>query len=138
MEYETLKLLHQIAVSLFVLSMAISFIALIRIAISPGETSAALAALVRRWVTVPGGLVLTIAWILGIWMLIVSGLWQAPWMWAKVLVAFMVSGLHGAASKHTRLAAGGTPLAIKRPVVALIGLLVGAAIVGWLAMSKPF
>lgn len=137
MEYETLKLLHQIAVTLFVVTMAISFIVLMRLPSRP-ERAPAIARKTRRFVTVPGGIALLVVWGLGIWMLIESGWWQAPWMWAKLVVAFIVSGLHGAASKQMRLAANGTPLHARRPGSALVGLLIGTAIVVGLVIAKPF
>ena len=60
-----------------------------------------LAAIYRwdRWVTTPA---LGLVWLLGITLVVLSGWYNAPWLWAKVVLVSLLSGLHGNQSATLR------------------------------------
>lgn len=57
---------------------------------------------IYRWdrrVTTPA---LALVWLLGITLAVMSGGYTAPWLWAKLAIVFVLSGLHGHQSATLR------------------------------------
>jgi len=92
----------------------------------------------HRWdrrVTTPA---LGLVWLLGITLAVMSGWYHAPWLWLKVAIVFVLSGLHGNQSATLRRLVSGQapPLARVRSTAAAV--LVAITAIALLVILKPW
>ena len=89
-----------------------------------------------RRVTSPA---MILTWVFGILLALQAGWFGAPWLWAKLVFVFILSGLHGAISgrlKRLTWDAGSTPDPVAAPFLPVgITLLV---LIVLLVVLKPF
>lgn len=103
MLYLFLKAFHLAAVLIWVGGMLALSVALAAQRAHGGQASGQpLLAAIYRWdrrVTTPA---LGAVWLLGIALVVMGGWYNAPWLWAKFVIVFMLSGLHGNQSATLR------------------------------------
>jgi len=92
-----------------------------------------------RWdrrVTTPA---LGLVWVLGIALALMSGWYNAPWLWLKVAIVFVLSGLHGTQSATLRRLVSGAapqqPARVRRTAGAVIVAITAIAL---LVIFKPW
>ena len=131
-DYSVLKLLHMIAAALVVIGLMVSATAVANP--PPAQRLAAL----RRWDRFVTGPALGLLWILGI-TLALEGHWFASgaWLPAKMVLALVLSGLHGMqAGGMKRLARGESAPSFLRFSPYLVAVLVIGVVA--LVETKPF
>ncbi len=140
MEYLWLKALHIAAVMTWIGGMLINSLAARALPAAAPRNAAEqrLVATARHWdrrVTSPA---LLLTWVLGITMAILAGWYASPWFMAKFLIAFFLSGLHGAQSSALRRMAANTNLA-PPPFLRVSGVITLAAMLAVVALviTKP-
>ena len=82
------------------LALSVALAALHQRAAFSGEQP--LLAAIHRWdrrITTPA---LGLVWLLGITLVLMGGWYNAPWLWAKFLIVFVLSGIHGNQSASLR------------------------------------
>lgn len=139
MLYLWLKALHLAAVVTWIGGMIMLGLTLRHVVAGrPPEFQRLLAAL-HGWDRRVTGPAMGLAWILGIWMVVDAGWLGANWLWVKLVVVALLSGLHGfLAGNLRRLAgdAGWTPPPSLR--LALPVTLAGLAVIAAMVVVKPF
>lgn len=139
MLYLWLKALHLAAVVTWIGGMIMLGLTLRHaVAGRPPEFQRLLAAL-HGWDRRVTGPAMGLAWILGIWMVVDAGWLGANWLWVKLVLVALLSGLHGfLAGNLRRLAgdAGWTPPPSLR--LALPVTLAGLAVIAAMVVVKPF
>ncbi len=104
-----------------------------------GAGDQALFAALHRWdrhVTTPA---LAVVWLLGIALVVMGGWYTAPWLWAKFVIVFVLSGLHGNLSAGLRRLLAGQVAQLPAAVRWAPGLTVGAiTAVALLVILKPW
>lgn len=140
MFYLVLKAFHLAAVLAWVGGMLALSVALAaqRAHGAPASGQPLLAAL-HRWdrrVTTPA---LGLVWLLGITLALMSGWYSAPWLWAKFVIVFVLSGLHGKLSASLRRLVAGQDMPLPASARWVPGLTL-AAITGiaLLVILKPW
>lgn len=105
MLYLFIKSFHLVAVLAWIggmLALSVALAALLRQAPGALALEQPLLAAIHRWdrrVTTPA---LGLVWLLGITLVVMGGWYNAPWLWAKFVIVFVLSGLHGNQSATLR------------------------------------
>ena len=135
--YELAKLLHLGAVLVWTGAMLMGCVLLIA-ARADGRVRAALPEL-RPYYLRLGGVGLVAVWALGLLVAGVGGWLDAPWLWAKMGVVFVLSGVHGALSARLRrMAEDPAHRGSRREGLLAAFLALGLFIVLVLVVVKPF
>jgi putative membrane protein len=104
-----------------------------------GSGDQTLFAALHRWdrrVTTPA---LGAVWLLGIALVVMGGWYSAPWLWAKFVIVFVLSGVHGNLSASLRRLLAGQVAQLPAAVRWAPGLTVGAiTAVALLVILKPW
>jgi putative membrane protein len=94
---------------------------------------------IYRWdrrVTTPA---LAVVWLLGITLLVMGGWYSAPWLWAKFVIVFVLSGMHGNLSASLRRLLAGQAVQLPASVRWVPGLTLAAiTAVALLVILKPW
>lgn len=132
--YSWILVVHIAAISVWVGGMLANDLALLAV---PSGGPPPANRLMRRWnraVTVPA---MVVTWIAGAAMVVLGGWYVMGWIWAKIAVVLLLSGLEGAQTANLRRLAEG-----RRPPAYLqfSSLIIVAAIpvIATLAVAKPF
>lgn len=85
------------------------------------------------------GPALALAWVLGIWMVVDAGWLGAGWLWVKLTVVVILSGLHGMQAGMLRRLAGDADW-VPAPWLrlSLPATLSGLAVIAVMVIVKPF
>jgi putative membrane protein len=105
---------------------------------APASGQPLLAAIYRwdRRVTTPA---LAVVWLLGITLLVMGGWYSAPWLWAKFVIVFVLSGMHGNLSASLRRLLTGQAAQLPTAVRWVPGLTLAAiTAVALLVILKPW
>lgn len=98
-----------------------------------------LLAAIYRWdrrVTTPA---LGVVWLLGITLVVLGSWYSAPWLWAKFVIVFVLSGLHGNQSASLRRLLTGQVAQVPASVRWVPALTLGAiTAVALLVILKPW
>ena len=97
MLYEWLKALHIIAVIAWMAGMLyLPRLFVYHADVPPAsERSAMLKVMERRLLKAIINPAMMVAWLLGLTLAWMSGFWASPWLWAKVALVLVLSGVHG-------------------------------------------
>lgn len=139
MWYLLIKSFHLTAVLAWVggmLALSVTLAAQRAQAAPPGGQT--LLAAIHRWdrrITTPA---LAVVWLLGITLIVMGGWYSAPWLWAKFVIVFVLSGIHGKLSAGLRRLLAGElrelPASVHwMPVLTLAAI----AVVALLVILKP-
>lgn len=132
--YSWILVVHIVAISVWVGGMLANDLALLAV---PSGGPPPANRLMRRWnraVTIPA---MVVTWIAGVTMVVLGGWYVMGWIWAKIAVVLLLSGLEGAQTANLRrLAEGRRP----PPYLQFSSLVIVAAIpvIATLAVAKPF
>lgn len=133
--YPWLKALHVASALIFVGGVFAAAVFL-RAAAHEALISPSLVQAVRRWDRVVTTPAMLLVWIFGLTLASAGGWLAEGWLWAKLVLVIMLSGVHGVQSGWLRRLAGKPALAPPPFLTGLIfGCIVGIAI---LAVAKPF
>lgn len=140
MFYLFLKAFHVAAVLTWVGGMLALSVALAaqRTHAVPASGQPLLAAIYRwdRRVTTPA---LGVVWLLGITLVVLGSWYSAPWLWAKFVIVFVLSGLHGNQSASLRRLLTGQVAQVPASVRWVPALTLGAiTAVALLVILKPW
>jgi putative membrane protein len=135
MLYLWIKSFHLAAVLAWVGGMLALSVALTAQRVQPAPAGGqALLSAIHRWdrrITTPA---LAVVWLLGITLLVMGGWYSAPWLWAKFVIVFVLSGIHGKLSASLRRLLAGElrelPASVRwMPVLTLAAITVVALLV---------
>lgn len=142
MFYLFLKAFHLAAVLTWVggmLALSVALAALLKRTPGTLASEQPLLAAMHRWdrrATTPA---LGAVWLLGITLLVMGGWYSAPWLWAKFVIVFVLSGLHGNQSATLRRLLAGQLAQPPNSARWVPGLtLVALAAVALLVILKPW
>lgn len=138
MDYEIIKSLHMLAVTVFVIGMIASILTLMRIANSPIAERVAAAKKAHLFILRPTSIAITIVWLLGGWMIWTAGFIGEHWLWAKLVLVMVVSGIHGVAAKQLRYAKREEHVIAGKLPISLLVFLLSICLILYLVFAKPF
>ena len=133
--YDLVKAVHVVAVIIFSAGVLIAAIVIRAIGqISDGRS--ALLVAVQKWdaqVTTPA---MVVVWGLGIVLMTMGNWFPSPWLIAKLVLVFVLSGIHGVNSGRLRRFTGNAgPASRGSPPIVVLGI---AASIVLLVILKPF
>lgn len=139
MLYLWLKALHLAAVVTWIGGMIMLGLVLTHAAAGRSAELQRLLAALHGWDRRVTGPAMGLAWILGIWMVVDAAWLGAGWLWVKLVIVALLSGLHGLLAGNLRRLAGDadwTPSPALR--LALPVTLAGLAGIAAMVIVKPF
>lgn len=101
MPYEILKAAHLLCLFVWISGMAAAALFLLR----PDRGDTGFAVRLDRLVTAPA---MGLAWIFGFWLAFEGGWFGDAWLWLKLALVTLLSGVHGALAGRLRRRAGQT------------------------------
>ena len=132
--YSWILVVHIAAISVWIGGMLANDLALLAV---PSGGPPPANRLMRRWnraVTMPA---MVVTWLAGAAMVVLGGWYVMGWIWAKLAVVLVLSGLEGAQTANLRRLADGRRPPAWMQVSSLV--IVGAVpVIATLAVTKPF
>lgn len=142
MSYELVKALHIISVITWIGGMLLSSVTIWAIGSTSGDLTTetrSLAQSVKQWdrfVTSPA---ILLTWTFGITMAVQAGWFSSPWLMIKMVIVFVLSGVHGTLTGTLRRLGGGArPASNSGLNRAAPAILIATAVVVMLVVLKPF
>lgn len=139
MIYDVVKIAHLASIVLWIGSAFTVPMVVLALAQREGALQREAIAALRQGYVWVGSIGIVATWVFGLTLLSLGGWFDAPWMWAKLAVVIVLSGLHGALSGRLQRLSNTPaylPLGPFKGLVALhaIGLLAALTLV----ILKPF
>jgi protoporphyrinogen IX oxidase len=134
--YMLLKALHVCAVLVFVGGLLVDAVVLA----ASGAAPHALFKAVRHWDRTVTSPAIVFTWLLGLALIALGGWFHSGWLMAKLLIVFVLSGVHGMLSGAIRRAADNAGEHVPKPRERYIpyAVVAGVSLVAVLVILKPF
>ncbi|MGJ8570749.1 MAG: CopD family protein [Hoeflea sp.] len=141
--YDWIKALHVVFVLLFaggLVALLVASMALGKRDPAAEDQSSKLRATVRKWDMWVSQPALGGVWVFGIWAAFSGGWFTQPWLQVKLVLVFLLSGLHGNLAGRLRrldLASTAARSVVPSPFVTAT-VVISLAVIAVLAVVKPF